>query len=51
MSPMGWALLIGLLAIFAVQSYASGARWKPLGLYHWGGAAAALALLWVLVSI
>ncbi len=51
MSPRGLVLLVGLLVIFAVQSYASGAKWKPLDLYHWGGAAVALALLWVLVSV
>lgn len=51
MSLRGLVLLIGLLAIFAVQSYASGAKQKHLGLYHWGGVVAALALLWFLVSI
>jgi hypothetical protein len=51
MSLRGLILLIGLLAIFAVQSYASGAKWERLGAHHLGGAAAALILLWVLVSI
>ena len=51
MSLRGWVLLIGLLTVFAAQSYASGAKWRHLDAYNWGGVAGALALLWVLVSI
>ena len=49
MSLRGMILLIGLVAIFSIQSFASGATWKQLGYYHWGGVVVALGLLWLLV--
>ena len=51
MSAQGVILLICLIVIFLVQSVASGARWRSLGAYHWGGALVALGLLWILASI
>ena len=51
MSLRGLVLLIGLVVIFVIQVLASGGKLKPLGLYHWGGLVAALALLWTLATI
>jgi hypothetical protein len=51
MSLRGFILLFALIAIFAMQTYASGVKLKPLGLYHWGGVAVALSALWILASL
>lgn len=48
MSVRGLILLVALLAIFALQTYASGAKLKPLATIHWGGVAVALGVLWIL---
>ena len=51
MSLRGFILFVVLIAVFAIQTYASGVKLKPLGLYHWGGVGVALAALWVLALL